>query len=250
MQYRTEGKTIILSFPAGNNGKYRFKKRVNNTDFGEAFPTRTENFDSTAYMEWQIGYDVPVKDVSNGEKSTKLKDHEFVGANGKSKYLYELSELFYEILNLKLISHDAINSLLLEIKSYKEYIDDREISVEKHPEPLLLNGINYHETSIKLPTLFMNQTSDSTQIEISVEKQQYATGVQPMVYYCIPLRSFRNGPDFEGRPSRKGEFLEYLINEDNANNLLLLMKVFGMTSKRHQHDIVEILMILQMYFSG
>ncbi len=47
----------------------------------------------------------------------------------------------------------------------------------------------FEETSIKLTTLFMIETTDNTQIEVSIQKQQYASGVQPMVYFSIPITS-------------------------------------------------------------
>ncbi len=90
----------------------------------------------------------------------------------------------------------------------------------------------------------MIKTLDETQIEFSIQKQQYATGVQPMVYFCIPLTSFRNCSEFLGKSSVAGDNLEYVINKTNVLNLIFLMKVFAMASKRHNHDVVEILNLL------
>jgi uncharacterized protein (UPF0212 family) len=109
---------------------------------------------------------------------------------------------------------------------------------------MTINGINFEETSIKLPTLFMIETLDDTQIEVSIQKQQYASGVQPMVYFCIPLKSFSNSSDICGKSSVSGDELVYIINKTNVLNLIYIMKVFGMASKRHNHDVVEILKIL------
>ena len=104
--------------------------------------------------------------------------------------------------------------------------------------------MNFEETSIKLPTLFMVETLDETQIEVSIQKQQYASGVQPMVYFCIPLKSFTNSSDLLGKSSVSGNKLKYVISQSNVQNLLNLMKVFGMASKRHNYDIVQIIQTL------
>ena len=76
-------------------------------------------------------------------------------------------------VKIGLLSKKDIESLLSEIKSYKNFIDQKAITVERHSK-ININGINYEETSIKLPTLFMVETEDKTQIEVSIQKQQYA----------------------------------------------------------------------------
>ncbi|MFH1860201.1 MAG: R.Pab1 family restriction endonuclease [bacterium] len=243
MECIIEGKNILLIIPATNAGKFRFKKRKNRLDFGEIFSTRKCPFDEQTYLEWQIGYDVPIKDVEKGKKETKLTSRYFVGSNGKTKYPYELSEMFYNAMELEFITKREVENLLNEIRGYKSFIDEKAITVEHHSQ-ITINGINFEETSIKLPTLFMIETLDETQIEVSIEKQQYASGVQPMVYFCVPLKAFKNSSDFQGKSSVSGDKLVHVISKTNVLNLVCMMKVFGMASKRHNHDIVEILKIL------
>jgi hypothetical protein len=243
MDYTVKENNILLTIPATNDGKFRFKKRKNRLDFGEIFSTRECLFDEQTYLEWQIGYDVPIKYVEDGKKETKLTSKYFVGSNGKTKYPYELSEIFYKAMELEFITKKEVENLLSEIRSYKSFIDEKAITVERHSQ-ITINGINFEETSIKLPTLFMIETLDETQIEVSIEKQQYASGVQPMVYFCIPLRVFKNSLDLLGKSSVSGDKLVYVINKTNVLNLIFMMKVFGMASKRHNHDIIEILKIL------
>jgi hypothetical protein len=90
----------------------------------------------------------------------------------------------------------------------------------------------------------MIKTTDNTQIEISIQKQQYASGVQPMVYFCIPIKSFQNYKTILGRPSKPGDELVYIINNKNASVLFYMIKIFAMCSERHHFDIVEIIKIL------
>jgi hypothetical protein len=243
MDYAIKENNILLIIPAANAGKFRFKKRQNRLDFGETFATRESPFDDQAYLEWQIGYDVPINDVETGKKGTKLTSRHFIGSNGKTKYPYELSEIFYKAIELEFVSIEEVKNLLKEISNYKSFIDEKVITVEHHSQ-LTINGMKFEETSIKLPTLFMIETLDGTQIEISIQKQQYATGVQPMVYFCIPLKVFKNSSVLHGRSSVSGDKLVYVINKTNVLNLIFMMKVFGMASKRHNHDVVEILKIL------
>lgn len=240
MKYAIKEGNIRLAIPANNAGKFRFKKRKNRLDFGETFSTRECSFDDQTYLEWQIGYDVPVNEVEKGIKSTKLTSRYFVGSNAKKKYPYELSELFYEVMKLGFVSKKETENICKEIAGYKSFIDEKAISVEHHAK-LTINGMNFEETSIKLPTLFMIETLDDTQIEVSIQKQQYASGVQPMVYFCIPLKAFKNSSDLHGKSSTAGDKLIYDINKANVLNLVYMMKVFGMASKRHNHDVTKIL---------
>jgi len=243
MDYTVKDNNILLTIPASNAGKFRFKKRKTRLDFGETFSTREFPFDNQTYLEWQIGYDVPINDVEKGKKGTKLTSMHFVGSNGKEKYPYELSEIFFQAMELKLITKKEVEHLVNEIRDYKNFIDEKAITVERHSR-LTINGINFEETSIKLPTLFMIETLDKTQIEVSIQKQQYASGVQPMIYFCIPLPVFKNSSHLLGKSSVPGDRLVYVVDKMNVLNLILMMKVFGMASKRHNHDVVKILEIL------
>ncbi len=132
MEILVNGKNILISVPATNAGKFRFKKRKNRLDFGETFSTRKDIFDDQTYLEWQIGYDVPIKDVEKGKKGTKLTSKYFIGSNNKEKYPYELSEIFFKAMEIKLITKKEVGNLLGEIKGYKNFIDEKAITVERH----------------------------------------------------------------------------------------------------------------------
>ncbi len=71
-----------------------------------------EKFLPNHYVEWQIGYDVPIKDKKKIKKFelTTLKDkkYHFSGANGKTKTLYELSEIIYYAKQLNWIKHEEL----------------------------------------------------------------------------------------------------------------------------------------------
>ncbi len=239
---------IEITVPASNAGKFRFKKRDHNFDFGETFSTRAEPFDKKTYLEWQIGYDVIVREVQDGNAETSLIRESFYGANGKEKYPFELSELFCYAIEQDLISKQNAKSLVEEINAYSGLIDEKAITVEDKLTTTVLNTISFKETCIRLPTFFFDQTPDGTQIEVAIKQQQYASGVQPMIYFCIPLTSFDNSSRLIGRPSISGDNLIYNIDSRNSVNLISLMRVFGMASERHKHDIVKIIKVILKRF--
>ena len=79
---------IPLTVPTG---KIRIKQRSILNEYGIPFASRTNNFTQSCYVEWQIGYDVIISDKEKLKEST-LQNVNFIGANGKEKALYELSE--------------------------------------------------------------------------------------------------------------------------------------------------------------
>lgn len=244
MNYRFSNKKIFIEIPATNSGKFRFKTRKNNLEFGEIFSTRKINFNENVYLEWQIGYDAVVKDITNGKKITKLQKLSFIGANGKEKYPYELSELLYCAVENNLLLREDLISLLEEVESYDNFINERKITVEHSPKRVMINGVAFEETNIKLPTFFMLETVDNTQIEVSIQKQQYASGVQPMLYFCIPFKLFNNHAQLIGKVSTPNSVLTYILDEKNRQILLDIFRVFAMCSPNHNFDTVEILKVL------
>lgn len=113
MSQETQKPEILVRIPISKQGKFRFKTRANNLEFGDTFATRQKEITKNLYLEWQIGYDAVVADVQKGKKFTKLKDFTFTGANGKLKYLYELSELVFEALLKNLIHYEQIGIKLM-----------------------------------------------------------------------------------------------------------------------------------------
>lgn len=236
--YTCVNNAIELTFSAANDGKFRFKTRKSETSFGETFATRQKPFNEKVYLEWQIGYDAMVEDVKAGKKTTKLTTSTFIGSNGREKYLYELSEILYESIKCGLILVSDLDKVNTEILGYSRFFDDNEIVLET-TSAVLINGLPFKETAIKLPTLFMPQT-DGTVIETSIQKQQYASGVQPMTYFNIPFKSFANWKDLDGKKSVKGNNLKYIIKKENAEVVLNMFRVFGMASSRHKFDVEQI----------
>jgi hypothetical protein len=240
--YSCVNNSIELTFSAANDGKFRFIIRKSDTSCGETFATRQKPFNEKVYLEWQIGYDALVEDVKSGKKTTKLTNSTFIGSTGREKYPYELSEILYESIKCGVLSVKDLEKLQIEISSYKKFFDEKEIEIEKSTD-VSVNGVSFKETAIRLPTLLMPQM-DGTLIETSIQKQQYASGVQPMIYFDIPFKSFANWKDLDGKKSVKGNNLKYVIKKENAEVILNMFKVFGMASSRHKFDVEQILKTL------
>lgn len=241
--YSCSNNSIELTFSAANDGKFRFKTRESSTNFGKTFATRQNAFNEKVYLEWQIGYDALVEDVKSGKKTTKLTSSTFIGSTGREKYPYELSEILYESIKCGLLSVKDLEQLQTEISSYNNFFDGKEIVVETYSN-ILFNGLPFKETAIKLPTFFMPQT-DGTLIETSIQKQQYASGVQPMIYFNIPFKSFANWKELDNKKSVRGNNLKYVIKKENSEVILNLFKIFGMASARHKFDVEQILKTLK-----
>ncbi|MBM0606162.1 R.Pab1 family restriction endonuclease [Helicobacter pylori] len=119
-------KAIEVSVPLTSiSGKVRVKIRHAFSDYGISTATRKIPFSLKHYVEWQIGYDVPIKDKEKFELTT-LKDekYHFLGANNKVKTLYELSEIIYYAKQLNLISLENLENTLKYLEKQKQFIED------------------------------------------------------------------------------------------------------------------------------
>jgi len=242
-------KSITLSIPAKNAGKFRFKSRSVSSPFGR--PSNT--FKKGLYLEWNIGYDMLVKDFKDKDKkkTTILNGDafEFRGSdkNKSRKYPYELSELFCLACKNRLFSKKKIELLIKDIEKYEDFLDSEEkIITEKAKDNISLNTLKFKKTFTKLPTYFLVNGKAKEQIDVIVKQQQRAYGVEfPMVYYCIPFEAFQGHDQYNKMTLKDIKELKYIINKKNVTNLLLLMKVFGMTSTNHKKDILNILNIVK-----
>ncbi|GAA8684875.1 hypothetical protein HpDR81_12200 [Helicobacter pylori] len=119
-------KAIEVSIPLTSiSGKARVKIRHAFSDYGISTATRKIPFSLKHYVEWQIGYDAPIKDKEKFELTT-LKDekYHFLGANNKVKTLYELSEMIDYAKRLGLISLENLENTLKYLEKQKQFIED------------------------------------------------------------------------------------------------------------------------------
>jgi len=235
---------LILHLPTKNKGKFRWKTREHNNDYGVAFATADIPFTDKSYIEWQIGYDA---EINNEKKTTILADIQkyiFVGANGKNKLPYELSEILFLLEEMGIIVKNDIENLIAEIKSKNVLLDEKYKIKPTSPEKVNIAGYEFYKYEISLPAFSFFQKDETPCVEISIQKQQYASGVQPMVYLSIPIKAMANYSDLIGKTSRQISSAIFSITKENSYVILNLFRFFGICSQRHKQDIISILQLL------
>lgn len=230
--------SLELYLPTKNKGKFRWKTREDNSQFGSVFATATIPFSDQAYIEWQIGYD---SEVNHARKTTILNDLEFVGANGKLKNPYELSEILYLMKENGLITKEEVKKLYEDIETRDFSFDEQYKIQTNEKETVQIADFKFHQQDIVLPTFSDYDEDKGLSIEISIQKQQYASGVQPMVYFTIPIQCFDNYNEMIGRTSRQVNEAKLVINEYNKKFILNMFRYFGICSSRHKYDVLSIL---------
>ena len=215
------------------SGKIRIKERLAFSDYGLPIaPTKTI-LSPKHYIEWQIGYD---NIVENNEH--------FIGANGKKKQIYELSEFLLFGLKNFLISKN-------EILDLKNFIEKNKVFVENTQEIQRTNfikenlaGIEFLKSKVSYPLLVHQFQNKDILCEIIVREKQRAVGVMPMLYFCVPMSVIydRNGTqNFIGREVKSKELGYLYIDKNNISIFVQMFKIFGILSANHKHDCLEIL---------
>lgn len=233
--------TVIVD--AKNDGKLRFKNRSSIFDFGQSLSATKLPFEENSYLEWQISYDIPVKQV-NEETLVYFGHKTFLSRKNIEKVPFELFEIYKALIESSLIQPSTTDELFNEIQNYNIFLDTERILINP-PEDLTINNIRLKKTIINLPSYYFQNNSDGTIIEVTIKQQQYGSGVQPMIYFCIPIYSFFDGKDIIGKTYKEKSTLCYIIGPHNKQNILNLIRIFGMASQRHHDDILDILDILR-----
>lgn len=258
-------KIAVPIFINKNKSKIQIKSRSHSNDYGLPVATRRDGFTMDSYVEWMIGYDVKWGSVKRGgckvkitsqkelqklEESTLVNNPHFIGANGSVKALYELSEYIYYFYKWGCIPRQK----LLDVQNYLDLIDHDQLidnnlllQIERsHPISRTINDINFEYTQVKYP-LLIYKFNDSYRImtEIKISEKQYAIGIQPMLYLCFPITKLRvEGDPLVGRVALKNEVAFFDINNDNIFVFLEILKIFGILSSAHKHDVTQIIKVI------
>ena len=246
--YYIQNNKLYIKVPVKNNGKFRWKNRKNYNEYGAGFSTTSIPYSEESYVEWQIGYDVSVKDYNKNpsKKLTALYNLVFIGANGVEKHPYELSEFLDAMVKAKIVTKEEILELIMQIDAETtSFQDEYKIEVKSVGE-INTDGFNLKKQEITLPTFMFVGNDNEPIIEISIQKQQYASGVQPMLYFSIPIVSLSDYKNMIGKTANdiNFDYTTYVIDKNNKNVILNIFKIFGICSNKHKHDIKEILKIL------
>lgn len=211
------------------SGKIRIKERLTFGDYGIPIaPTKTI-INQKHYIEWQIGYD----EVSNSN------DYHFIGFNKKFKKLYELSEILLFGYKNKLISKTDLQNLQNFVSKNQDLIEDKLNIVRTNFKTINFANINFLNSSVSYPLLVYKFDICDMICEIIIKEKQYASGIMPMLYFCLPLSALQNSP--VGRTINSKEIGILEINTTNFAIFMQMFKIFGILSKSHKHDCIEIL---------
>ena len=244
-----DNKSFNIMIPMKNDGKYRWKSRRSPFEYGNGFSTANTPYSECSYVEWQIGYDFEQKKAD--ENITILNSKTFVGANKKIKVPYELSEIIYKMIEVGIMTEEELEKLRKSAECSNQFLDNIYKIKSNVKGKLSFQNIEFTEETVTLPTFAYQEKQGDPVIEISIQKQQYATGVQPMVYLSIPLLCFDNGNLYIGKTfgelNEKEKVGNFTICEKNKNYFINLFKIFSFCTARHKHDVGEILTLIKEY---
>lgn len=226
------------------SGKIRIKNRSILNEYGMPVAVKRDGFALSNYVEWQIGYDVVKKETEKLAESS-LPKTEFLGANGKIKALYELSEYIWYFYKWNVISKKELENVIVYLNSIQDHdlIDkNTELQIDRtHPIAKNINGFDFEYTQVKYPLLIYKYKGYEIVTEIKITEKQYAVGIQPMLYLCFPITELKTEVNLIGRTSRAKEIVHFEITVNNIKVFLETLKMFGILSKNHKHDILQII---------
>ncbi|MCQ2904978.1 R.Pab1 family restriction endonuclease [Helicobacter pylori] len=233
-------KVIEVSIPLTSiSDKAHVKIRHAFSDYGISTATRKIPFSLKHYVEWQIGYDVPIKDKEKFELTT-LKDekYHFLGANNKVKTLYELSEIIYYAKRLNLISLENLENTLKYLEKQKQFIEDNFIRERFRSHQF--GGMDFELSRISYP-LLIHSFNDNQLSEIVIREQQYGSKTQAMLYFFFSILELKTTTPLLNRTAALKEHALLTIHKTNALVFLEMLKIFGLLSQVHHNDVLKIL---------
>lgn len=226
------------------SGKIRIKNRSILNEYGTPVAAKRDGFALSNYVEWQISYDVVKKETEKLAESS-LPETEFTGANKKVKALYELSEYIWYFYKWGVIPREELEKVISYLNSIQDHdlIDkNTELQIDRsHPIAKNINGFNFEYTQVKYPLLIYKFNGYEIVTEIKITEKQRAVGTQPMLYLCFPITELKCEINLVGRTAKTKEIVHFEITEKNIKVFIEMLKMFGILSSNHKHDILQII---------
>ncbi|GAA9710644.1 R.Pab1 family restriction endonuclease [Helicobacter pylori] len=230
-------KVIEVSIPLTSiSGKVRVKIRHAFSDYGISTATRKIPFSLKHYVEWQIGYDVPIKYKEKLELTTpKDEKYHFLGANNKVKTLYELSEMIDYAKQLGLIGLENLENTLKYLEKQKQFIEDNFTITRERFRSHQFGGMDFELSRISCP-LLIHSFNDNQLSEIVIREQQYDSKTQAMLYFCFSILELKTATPLLNRTAALKEHALLTIHKTNALMFLEMLKIFGLLSQVHHNE--------------
>lgn len=222
-------------------GKIRVKKRSFFAEYGEPIAPRQVALSQSAYVEWQVGYDLLKSDENAGK--TSLGEMTFRNYKGETKYAYELSEIILYACRHGLLEDSDIakcHSDIMGVTAEKTFEETSSIS-RTNPREVVINDMPFYEMSVSYPLFVHRFGRYEIFAEIMIREKQRAVGTQAMLYVCLPITALTFARQPLGRTLDSKECGEWHIGREEAFLSLELFRVFGMLSPKHRHDVLAIL---------
>ena len=112
------------------------------------------------------------------------------------------------------------------------------------PIPRIIAGLNFSCSYVNYP-LAIYQFTENMLSEIIIKEKQRAIGVQPMLFFCFPVSNLFSTTPLIGRTANQNEQATLIINASDAYDYLKMLEIFGMLSQKHNHDILEIIKLIE-----
>lgn len=237
-----KNKRILVDIPLTTpTGKIRIKSRSMFYEYGNPHAAGSIPIIQNNYVEWQIGYDVEIK---NKHRSS-LSDISFIAYNGKKKVLYELSEYLYYFHSWGIVTSSELKGTLEFLSKLEEGAllsnhSDCQIT-RTHPIEKQINNTTFFGMTLNYPQLVYKFGKYEIIAEITIREKQNAVGIQPMLYLCFPITELRASESLIGRTARARETAKFIIDENNYEIVVEMARIFGMLSPSHHKDILEII---------
>jgi len=241
---KKDEKKLIISIPlTEHKGKIRVKRRQSMFEYGIPVSTRNRDFrfSQQDYIEWQISYDL--EDNPENSSKSSIPYIKFEDSKGRRKIPNELTEYFYHFLSWGVIKKDEVEQILDFMDTLKEenLIENYSKIKRTHPVETKINNIDFYASTVEYPHLIHRFGQYEIITEIVVREQQFAVGIQPMLFFCFPVTELKDeeGQHLLGRSAKANEKGYFEFNVENSFIILEMIKIFGMLSKRHNYDIKE-----------
>jgi len=120
--------------------------------------------------------------------------------------------------------------------------NNSELQIDRsHPIAKNINGFAFEYTQVKYPLLIHKFNGYEIVTEIKITEKQYAVGTQPMLYLCFPITELKTQNNLIGRTADIKEIANFEITENNIGVFLEMLRMFGILSNNHKHDILQII---------
>lgn len=249
-------KTLGVSFPLTEP---KGSARVKRTDKdGNEFEVATKQipFRANDHIEHQIGFEAKLSDAKKSNAST-LRQFEFKAINGQYKCPSQLSEWIFHFRRWGFISKEELDELKSRLAALREsdFIsnDSSFMSTKTPGAPLIRNADVFETEYAHVPIyrfFFTERKKDGLYFEIRTEGRQNGVGVQPMLYFCVPVTELKSDEPLVSRTAKTNEKATLVLNSNAKPVLLKLLEYLGSLSPTHNGDIVSIINVIEAALEG